>query len=390
MPRRSSSWDALPDEIVAAVCAGLVADADFAAARLACKGWSRSVARRTVKTLAGRGQLPSGYLLRNLPGLESLAWEIGPEDTDRRYDASPLAHLTALKSLSITLEDDVSLAFAFGVPMQEVVAGIETLTSITSLSLRIEYMRILPRGLLQLTQLQSLALPGCTRVSSLRELELLPLLTSLDLSECSADLSTLPSTTRSLRFNNHMDLDGGDIDSDGCVKLHDIVPAVAASLTSLEITGSRVFDNTRAFGDFKTLMTMTSLETLVMRKCRGFGREALSNLAGGLQRLRSLDLSETFWWADGDGGWDDEEADIGSLASLASLTSLKLNRTPIVTFPDDVGVICSLSRLTGLTSLEVIGLCEYDAVTKEEIQAARSAALVALSAALPGLTTLRV
>jgi hypothetical protein len=388
MSRSSSSWDALPDEVVTALCANLGASADFAAARLACKSWARSVTR-AVKTLSAKGEMPrrrpSGRpdwsLLRNLTSVESLAWEIGPEEPDRRYDATPLVYLTALKSLSITLENDLRLAFIFRVPMKEVVAGLEALTHITSLSLHSYNMRTLPRGLFRLTQLESLALPACKYVYSLVGLERLPRLTSLDLSECSADLTTLPPTIRSLRFHDTIDWDGG-------IRLHTIPPGVATSLTSLVITDSYVFDHRNQYTDFRTLATMTSLETLVMRDCRGFGRREVSALAG-LQRLRTLDLSASRGWSLF-GPQDDENADIGCLAGLASLTSLKLNGTAFVSFPEDLGALCRLSRLTGLTSLEVTGLCDDDDVSRETVEARRDEALAALSAALPNLTTLRV
>ena len=387
MSRPSGSWGSLPDEVVTALCANLDASADFAAARLACKGWAGSVTR-AVKTLAAKGEMPrrkpSGRpvwsLLRNLSSVESLAWEIGPEEPHRRYDATPLVYLTALKSLSITLKDDLRLAFAFRVPMQEVVAGLETLTNITSLSLHSLYMQSLPRGLFQLTQLESLALPACQGLYSLKELERLPRLTSLDLTECLEDTSSLPPTIRSLRYHNIEEYDCG-------VQLHNISPGVATSLTSLVITDSYVFDHRNQHTDFRTLSTMTSLETLVMTDCLGFGRREVVALAG-LQRLRTLDLSGTREWHGGDE--DGEDADIGCLAGLASLTSLKLNGTAFVSFPEDLGALCGLSRLTGLTSLEVMGLCDDDDVSRETVEARRDDALAALRAALPNLATLRV
>jgi hypothetical protein len=386
MSRSSSSWGALPDEVVTALCANLDASADFAAARLACKSWAGSVTR-AVNTLAAKGEMPrrkpSGRpewsLLRNLSSVESLAWEIGPEEPDRKYDVTPLVYLTALKSLSITLENDLRLAFVFRVPMQEVVAGLETLTNITSLSLHSYHMQTLPRGLFQLTQLESLALPACKYVYSLKGLERLPRLTSLDLSECNADLTTLPPTIRSLRFHDTIDWDGG-------VQLHNIPSGVATSLTSLVITDSYVFDDT-GFIDFLTLATMTSLETLVMTDCIGFGRREVVALAC-LQRLRTLDLSATR----GSRLFinDDENADIGCLAGLASLTSLKLNGVNFVWLPKDLGAMCGLSGLTGLTSLEVTGLCDDNDDSVEVVEARRSDARAVLSAALPNLTTLRV
>ena len=134
---------------------------------------------------------------------------------------------------------------------------------------------------------------------------------------------------------------------------------------------------------------MTSLETLVMSECFGFGRGDVAALAG-LQRLRTLDLSGTRRWHYEMFDEDDENADIGCLAGLASLTSLKLNGTAFVSFPVDLGALCRLSRLTGLTSLEVTGLCDDDDVSRETVEARRDEALAALSAALPNLTTLRV
>ncbi len=111
--------------------------------------------------------------------------------------------------MSISVEDDVCLAFIFRVPMQEIVAGLETLTNIASFLLHSYNMRILPRGVFQLTQLESLALSAYKYVYSLKNLERLSRLASLDLSECTADLTTLPSTIRSLRFRGTIDWDGG-------------------------------------------------------------------------------------------------------------------------------------------------------------------------------------
>jgi Leucine-rich repeat (LRR) protein len=128
---------------------------------------------------------------------------------------------------------------------------------------------------------------------------------------------------------------------------------------------------------------MTSLETLVMRDCRSFGREQVAALAG-LQGLRTLDLSGTIsrYWLT-----DDPDADIGCLAGLASLTSLKLNGVNFVWLPEDLDALCRLSRLTGLTSLDLrnlYGQAWYDRRTVS------SNARAVLSTALPNLTDLLV
>lgn len=298
MSRSYSSWGSLPDEVVAALCANLDASADFAAARLACKPWASSVPR-AVETLSVEGAVPDGILSRNLSALRFLTWNSGPAppgsmDRDlHRFDVSPLAALKSLKSLSIVVDDDIRRTFVLRVPMQEIVVGLETLTNVTSLSLHIENMRILPRAVFQLTQLESLALPGCRCVLSLKELERLPRLTALDLTETMVLQDTIPESIRSLKFHNTPVEEYG-------VKIHDFADGLAASLTSLVITESQVFDQNGGNSgrpytsdrDFQLLATMTSLETLVMRDCVGFGREHVPSLAN-LRRLRTLDLSGT-------------------------------------------------------------------------------------------------
>lgn len=55
--------------------------------------------------------------------------------------------------------------------------------------------------------------------------------------------------------------------------------------------------------------------------------------------------------------------------------------------PEDIGVLCSLSGLTGLTSLELQGLVGGEA---DFAEATRDAMRAAMRSALPGLTNLLV
>jgi Leucine-rich repeat (LRR) protein len=378
--RTYSTWGVLPDEVVTRVGAELTEKQDLAAARLACKRWASSVSR-AVKSLSVRGAFPDGTLSGTLSGLESLSWERGvmspsfPKSAPKSLRDLTLLHTVPDGCLE-TLTNLTSLKLLHTVPG----GCLETLTNLTSLTLHNEDMEVLPPAVFQLPLLESLALPGCYDVRSLGGLERLPRLTALDLTETMVLQGTIPATIRSLRFHNTPEDEYG-------VKLHDFAPGLATSLTSLVITECQVFDQTGGniaphVLDFKTLETMTSLETLVMRDCVGFGRRDVAALAG-LQRLLTLDLSGT---GTGDDDTYGDESELGCLADLSSLTSLKLNGTPIVRLPEDIGVLCSLTGLTGLTGLELQGLV----LGGDYAEATRGAMRAALRSALPGLTNLLV
>ena len=85
-------------------------------------------------------------------------------------------------------------------------------------------MTDIPPAVCLLTRLESLAIRDCRQVISLRALEKLPRLTSLDLTGCYiVDLATIPATVRSL------DLTRGE------VVIADVYSAVGASLTYMDI-----------------------------------------------------------------------------------------------------------------------------------------------------------
>lgn len=364
----ADTWSVLPFEIIIAISGKLIEpeyfehvraeQTAFAAVRLACKRYAEAVPH-AVKSLSVAGAFPDGTLSRNLSCLESMTWERGiaspsfaaPKSlrvlklgyavpchslsnlvTDFQaieylelrwiplryiYDVSPLASLTALKSLSLILHNSLGRH-----PMRKHLVGLERLSNITSLTLQDNHMESLPPAVFQLTRLESIAIPDCRQFTSLRSMEQLPRLTALDLSGCyRAELSTIPPTILSLNLTR------------GEIVLDDLYSAVGTSLKSLDISYSSVYYEDEE--ELRTLGMMTSLETLVLKDSMNFGTNVVKYLAS-LKRLTALDISGSV------NGKIDE-----CLGSLSSLTSLKLNS---ICLPEDIEV---LSKLTGLTTLQV-------------------------------------
>lgn len=364
----ADTWSILPFEIIIAISGKLVEPEYFehlraeqralAAVRLACKRYAEAVPH-AVKSLSVVGAVPYGTLSRNLSRLESMTWERGIaspsftaptslrvlklsyalpgqslttlctdfraiEHLELRWilpltDVSPLASLTALKSLSLILHDSLGRH-----PRRKHLVGLERLSNITSLTLQDNHMESLPPAVFQLTRLESIAIPDCRRFTCLRSMEQFPRLTALDLTGCyRAELSTIPPTILSLNLTR------------GEIVLADLYSAVGTSLKSLDISYSSLYYED--VEELRTIGMMTSLETLVLKDSMDFGYNAVKYLSS-LNRLTALDLSGSAHGKIDDG-----------LGSLSSLTSLKLNS---ICLPEDIGV---LSRLTGLTTLQVEG-----------------------------------
>ena len=222
----ANGWGAtLPDEILEKIAAKLVMhESDVAAARLVCKRWSDAVPN-AVKSLDVEGEIPDGPLSRSLSSLESLTWTYGiyspsfapprslkvlevryavpsgslkhlalgfpdieslvinrvPLTCRGGYDLSPLASLTALKSLSLLIGN--RLGYPGDHPIQAIL-GLEKLTNLTTLRLQDDYMVALPQAVFQLTRLESLDLRGCSEFRAPTGLERLPRLTHIDMNGC--------------------------------------------------------------------------------------------------------------------------------------------------------------------------------------------------------------
>lgn len=197
----TSAWGSLSEEILINICSKFENDDDIADSRLACRNWAVDVPK-VVKTLDVEGEIPDSPLVRNLSSLESLTWTYGiyspsfappkslkflrlhyavpsgslkhialwfpdieflelmriPLTCRGGYDLSPLASLTALKSLSLIIGP--SLGHPGDHPVQTIL-GLEKLTNLTSLRLQDDYMVALPQAVFQLTRLESLDLRGC-------------------------------------------------------------------------------------------------------------------------------------------------------------------------------------------------------------------------------------
>lgn len=97
------------------------------------------------------------HLVMWFPGIEILELHYIPLTCRGGYDLSPLASLTALKSLSLMIGD--SLGQLGDHPIRKII-GLEKLVNLTSLQIHEYYMNRLPRAVLQLTRLESLDLRG--------------------------------------------------------------------------------------------------------------------------------------------------------------------------------------------------------------------------------------
>jgi len=194
---------------------------DVAAARLVCKHLSVAVPN-AVKSFDEEGEIPDGPLARSLSSMESMTWTYGiyspsfapprslkvfelryavpsgslkhlalgfpdieslvldriPLTCRGGYDLSPLASLTALKSLSLLIGDQ------FQDQPVKAILGLEKLTNLTSLRLQNDYMVALPQDVFLLTRLESLDLRRCFKFRAPTGLEHLPRLTHIDMTGC--------------------------------------------------------------------------------------------------------------------------------------------------------------------------------------------------------------
>ena len=381
-----SSWDLLPEELIADVAAKL--EGAVAPARLISRRWAHAVPH-AVRSLSAKGAIPRGSLVPNLTAVQSLelsnvvasdyrydgdfltdaihgnTWEyMDKHGRDEAFypfglDVSPLAALSSLKSLALIIGDSLTARYGHREPLS--IHGLKTLSALTSLTIKDHHMALPPGGLGLLTMLETLRFPQCWYLRSLKTLHNLPRLTALDLSGCNrAQLYELPPNIRSLVMNGSRD-----------IGIDHLVNTVGASLTYLDMSDSQRYDSPSN----PDLGRLTSLETLIIRGRTFYGYELVA--LAKLPRLRTLDASHS----DSRSCFREPPLNLANLANLSSLTSLKLNFCRFVRLPQDIDV---LGRLHGLTSLEV------EKVYYKREEPLREAIREGLREALPNLTTLLV
>jgi hypothetical protein len=185
-----SSWDMLPEEIIAATAAKL--EGTVAAARLISKRWA-AAAPRAVKSLSVKGAIPGGSFFPNLSGLENFtgveslelsqictsdygfSLEIddmlgnGDEFGPAGPYMSPLASLTSPKSLALIIGHSLRDGYE-----HKTIHGLKTLSAITSPITQDPHMSLSPGGLIMLIRLETLYLPQRWHIRVLKPLHKLP------------------------------------------------------------------------------------------------------------------------------------------------------------------------------------------------------------------------